>query len=120
MVVYPLQIQHVPLPDGLFELFIPIPERVGEVYKSLQLQNPDTPFPYWARLWPSAIALASYLQKNAPLINGRWVAELAAGIGLPSLVAAGYAKKVWCSDWVAEATQVAVSYTHLDVYKRQT
>jgi predicted nicotinamide N-methyase len=62
---------------------------------------------YWARLWPSALALATFLQHTPQLIIGKKVAELAAGLGLPSLVAAAYAKQIWCSDISAEAMEVA-------------
>jgi predicted nicotinamide N-methyase len=103
--MFPLHLQYIPLPNGPFPLFMPIPEKVGSIYRTQQHQT-DTPFPYWARLWPSAVALAGYLQKNTHLIKGKLVAELAAGIGLPSLVAAGYAENVWCSDLVAEAMDV--------------
>jgi predicted nicotinamide N-methyase len=104
--MFPLDIQHIPLPDGPFAIYMPIPKKVSEVFQALQQHQTDTSFPYWARLWPSAIALAGYLQKNTHLIQAKWVAELASGIGLPSLVAAGYAQKVWCSDLVAEAMEV--------------
>lgn len=106
--MFPLHIQHIPLPDGPFAIYMPIPEKVGSIYLTQQRQKTDAPFPYWARLWPSAVALAGYLQKNTHLMEGKFVAELAAGIGLPSLVAAGYAQKVWCSDLVGEAMDVVV------------
>ncbi len=64
-------------------------------------------FPFWARLWPSAIALATFIQKSPHWVVGKQVAELAAGIGLPSLVAAKYAQQVWCSDLVPEAMDIA-------------
>ncbi len=111
--MFPLHIQHILLPDGPFAIYMPIPEKVGDVFNALQHKKADTPFPYWARLWPSAVALAGYLQKNTHLIQGKFVGELAAGIGLPSLVAAGYAELVWCSDLQEEAMDVvAQSVAH--------
>jgi predicted nicotinamide N-methyase len=104
--MFPLHIQHIPLPDGPFAIYMPIPEKVSVVFQALLQHQTGTPFPYWARLWPSAIALAGYLQENKHRIQGKLVAELAAGIGLPSLVAAGYSEKVWCSDLAAEAMDV--------------
>ena len=65
------------------------------------------PLPYWARLWPSAIALSAFLQKHPQWMAGKQVAELAAGVGLPSMVAASYARQVWCSDISKEAMEVA-------------
>jgi predicted nicotinamide N-methyase len=105
--MYPLHLQHILLPDGSFPLYMPVPEKVAEIFKTLQQQDAQLPFPYWTRLWPSGIALASFLQKNPQWIAGKKVAELAAGLGLPSLVAARYAKQVWCSDISNEAMQVA-------------
>ncbi len=77
------------------------------IFRQLRAKNNLEPSPYWARLWPSAIALATFIQQNTGYVTGRLVAELAAGIGLPSLVAAPFAQKVWCSDLVAEAMEVA-------------
>jgi predicted nicotinamide N-methyase len=77
------------------------------VYNGLRSLNRSEPFPYWAKLWPSAKALAAFIQQNPQYVAGKQVAELAAGIGLPSLVAAAYAKSVWGSDISAEAMEVA-------------
>lgn len=59
-------------------------------------------FPYWGKCWPAAIALSSFIEKNTTLIQNKNVLELAAGLGLPSLVAARYAKTVICSDYLPE------------------
>jgi predicted nicotinamide N-methyase len=45
--------------------------------------------------------------QNTHLLAGRRVLELAAGLGLPSLVAAHYAAAVTCSDYLPEAVAVA-------------
>jgi methyltransferase-like protein 23 len=104
---YPINITSVCLPEGPFKLYLPVQENVEAVFKTQKLQSVDTLFPYWARLWPSAIALAAYLQQHPQVVAGKIVAELAAGVGLPSLVAASYAQQVWCSDISEEAMQVA-------------
>lgn len=44
--------------------------------------------PFWARPWPSGIALASYILENPHLVAGKRILELGAGVGLPSLAAA--------------------------------
>lgn len=49
-------------------------------------------FPYWSKCWPSAIALSNFIAKNQALIQDKQVLELATGLGLPSLVAARFAK----------------------------
>lgn len=79
---------------------------VTPVYRQLLAQNSSEPSPYWARLWPSAIALATFIQHHPQWVAGKWLAELGAGIGLPSLAAAAFAKQVWCSDLVPEAAGV--------------
>lgn len=104
---YPIQLQYIYLPNGPFSLYLPEQGAVAGIYRQLQAQNEMEPFPYWARLWPSAIALAAFLQKQPQWVAGKQVAELAAGVGLPSLVAANHAKQVWCSDISKEAMEVA-------------
>ncbi len=42
--------------------------------------------PYWADLWPSALALADVVARRPP--QGRRVIELGCGIALPGIVAA--------------------------------
>jgi len=104
---YPIQLQYISLPNGPFSLYLPEQGAVAGVYRQLQAENEMEPFPYWARLWPSAIALSAFLQKQPQWVAGKQVAELAAGVGLPSLVAANHAKQVWCSDVNKEAMEVA-------------
>ena len=92
------------LPNGPFRLYVP-----GEagVKKLMDQSSPGAGVPYWARLWPSAIALAAYLQKHPDVLTGRVVMELGAGLGLPSLVASGMADSVWCSDIDSGAMEIA-------------
>jgi predicted nicotinamide N-methyase len=56
--------------------------------------------PYWAELWPSALALAEALGRERP--GGR-ILELGCGLGVPSLVAASDGADVLGLDWAAEA-----------------
>jgi predicted nicotinamide N-methyase len=104
---YPLHRETIILPNGPFSLYFPEQGAVANIYRQLQAENEAEPFPYWARLWPSAIALSAFLQKHPQWVAGKMVAEIAAGIGLPSLIAATYAKQVWCSDISKEAIEVA-------------
>jgi predicted nicotinamide N-methyase len=61
--------------------------------------------PYWAELWPSAIALA---QEVARLdVDGLRVLELGCGLGLPSIVAALGGAHVLATDWSPDAVDVA-------------
>jgi predicted nicotinamide N-methyase len=44
--------------------------------------------PYWARPWPSAVALAAALLERPELVAGKTVADLGAGLGLAGIAAA--------------------------------
>jgi predicted nicotinamide N-methyase len=65
--------------------------------------DPNTPFPFWAKLWPSSIALVNVLENNPEWIKDKQVLELGAGVGLPSLMLAGIAKSIQVSDYANEA-----------------
>ena len=60
--------------------------------------------PYWAELWPSAIALAEEVARLD--VDGRRVLELGCGLGLPSIVAALGGARVLASDWSPDAVEV--------------
>jgi predicted nicotinamide N-methyase len=85
-------------PNTTIELAVPHFIQLQTLY---QLGGLD--FPYWAKIWPSAIALAIFLQENPSYIQNKKLLELAAGIGLPSFVAAKYASHICCSDYVPAA-----------------
>ena len=57
--------------------------------------------PYWADLWPSALALAR--AAGARSLGGRRVVELGCGLGLPSIVAALGGARVLATDWSPDA-----------------
>jgi len=89
------------------ELFVPDPDAVRKGYEQEKRSDPEAPFPFWAKVWPSAMAMAEYLQQHPDIITGKKVLELAAGLGLPSIVAAHYAKTVCCSDYLQDAVDTA-------------
>jgi predicted nicotinamide N-methyase len=61
----------------------------------------DEFMPYWAELWPSALALARAVGARA--LHGARVVELGCGLGLPSLAAAMAGGRVLATDWAADA-----------------
>jgi predicted nicotinamide N-methyase len=61
--------------------------------------------PYWADLWPSALALARAVASR--VLGGRRVVELGCGLGLPSIVAASCGARVLAVDWSAAAVAMA-------------
>lgn len=62
--------------------------------------------PYWARLWPSGLALADALAERDDL-TGQRVLELGCGLGLPSIVAARAGALVLATDGSPDAVVFA-------------
>lgn len=56
----------------------------------------DERLPYWAELWPSALALARYVA-GKPL-SGKRIVELGCGVGLPVVVALDRGAEVMATD----------------------
>lgn len=61
--------------------------------------------PYWARVWPSALALADVLATRD--LSGTRVLELGCGLGIPSIVAARRGATVLATDQSADAVVFA-------------
>lgn len=85
------------------EISIPNLEKLKLAYE-ISLKN-DSPlaFPFWGQIWESAIALSDFIVDNNEQFQHKKVLEIAAGLGLPSLVAASYADAVICSDYAVDA-----------------
>lgn len=64
--------------------------------------QPAEAFPYWAKVWPAALGLCGFITQYPHHVKNKQVLELAAGLGLPSFVAAQYATRVVCSDYAAD------------------
>lgn len=62
----------------------------------------DEFLPYWAELWPAALALAEAL----PDVEGLRVVELGCGLGVPSLIAAARGADVTAVDWADDAVEL--------------
>lgn len=84
------------------DLLVPIEQEVKLHYQQQQLHGTSIPFPYWTRLWASAVALASYIIRNNLLLRNKRVFEAGAGLALPSFIASKYALQVTCSDYLQE------------------
>jgi predicted nicotinamide N-methyase len=63
----------------------------------------DEFLPYWAELWPAALALANALPVE--LARTR-VVELGCGLAVPSLVAAARGAEVTATDWSPDAIEL--------------
>jgi len=57
--------------------------------------------PYWAELWPSALALARAIARRP--LTGRRTIELGCGLGLPAVAAAAAGARVLATDWSPDA-----------------
>jgi predicted nicotinamide N-methyase len=74
--------------------------------------------PYWAELWPSAVALARAVAARP--LAGLHVLELGCGLGLPSIVAAGSGASVLATDWSPDALVFAARNADLNGVELRT
>lgn len=89
--------------SGSFVLEIPDETVIRKSYQQAIAAGENTAFPYWARIWPAALGMADYLDANPALFTNKKVIEFAAGLGLPSLLAAGRAATVLTTDYLPQA-----------------
>lgn len=88
--------------EGL-RIVVPDPWEVEDKYRSSADKNEWFPFPYWTRLWPAAFAMTRYLREHAEWLVNKSVIEWGGGVGLPSFVAANWAREVLLTDLIPEA-----------------
>ena len=67
----------------------------------------DERIPYWADLWPSAIALSEYLVQHNIVKPGMKVLEIGCGLGLPGIVAGKLGANVIFTDYLSEPLEYA-------------
>ncbi len=100
------------LPPALLDISV---RRVGDDYYLCpadweQLRHEEggagRPVPYWARPWPSGIALAAAVKADPPRAGAR-VLELGCGLALPSVVAAKAGAGVLATDGADDAVAFA-------------
>ncbi|WP_205511005.1 class I SAM-dependent methyltransferase [Longitalea arenae] len=109
-----LELQHLERPGYNIDLFVPNAQEVQDKYLQQKQEEVQVSFPHWTKLWPAALAMADFIHEHPELFQNKDVLELAAGLGLPSFVAARYAKTVCCSDYQEEAVAtMARSAEHL-------
>jgi methyltransferase-like protein 23 len=98
-----LHLQQLQRPGYTIDLFVPDAQEVQHQYFQQRQLQTHVPFPHWTKLWPAALAMSDFIYAHPELVKDKKVLELAAGLGLPSFVAARYAKEVCCSDYLNEA-----------------
>ncbi|RYZ19578.1 MAG: methyltransferase domain-containing protein [Chitinophagaceae bacterium] len=87
-------------------LLLPDAGWVERSYRAQHEAGEHPELPYWSRLWPAAHALAAWLLRHPHWTEGKDVLELAAGLGLPSLLVAPSARSVTGSDYLPEAVNL--------------
>lgn len=85
--------------EGLFDRLLSLPVDHPDVK--------DERIPYWAELWPSAIALAQFVMENEKMFAGKSVLEIGCGLALPGIAAGKLTKGVIMSDYLQEALEMA-------------
>jgi predicted nicotinamide N-methyase len=100
---YPFQLTQISAEKAIY---IPANETVKAIYAELLELDPATPFPFWAKVWPSAIAMHNMLKTNPNWIKDKHVLEIGAGIGLPSLMMADVTKSIQISDYDKDAVEL--------------
>jgi predicted nicotinamide N-methyase len=99
----------VPFPD--FEVVLAQPSDPNRLLDELVAEEGDRPapdledrIPYWAELWPSAVALSRELVEHPHWVRGKQVLEIGCGLGLPGIVAGKLgAKAMRLTDLLSEA-----------------
>jgi predicted nicotinamide N-methyase len=92
-------VEHVvALPGGELLLLAP---RDGDALLSEEAFEHEEFLPYWAELWPSALALARAVSRRP--LTGRRTIELGCGLGLPAIAAARAGARVLATDWSPDA-----------------
>ncbi len=95
-------VEHVvALPGREVALLAP---RDGEALLSEEAFEHEEFLPYWAELWPSAMALARAIARRP--LTGRRVIELGCGLGLPAIAAALAGGRVLATDWSPDSVAI--------------
>ena len=89
-----------------FNAFVPEPLALQQTFAKQVETDPSVQAPYWGQVWAAAYALCHFIATEPEYIQAKKIIELAAGLGLPSLLAAQIADSVICSDISADAVEI--------------
>jgi len=84
-------------------LLVPEPEEVRSLYEEDLAAGLLSRFPFWTRIWPSAMALSLFIESHPQYIERKKILELGAGLALPSFIASRYADAVLATDYIEDA-----------------
>lgn len=93
--------------DQTIQLILPDAASIQQHYTALGVHNKTVVFPFWSKLWPASLGLCEFIAAHPHYIKDKTILELAAGLGLPSLLSSQSAKQVLCTDIVPEAIDLA-------------
>ena len=85
--------------DELYEELV----RKGETHEDVK----DERIPYWADLWPSAIALSQYMVNTNAVSKNMQVLEIGCGLGLPGIMAGKFCNRITLTDYIKEPLDFA-------------
>lgn len=88
------------------DILVPDARDVQDKYSRSAEKDAAVIFPYWTRVWPSAIALARFIKANDQIVAGKRILEIGAGIGLPSFIASASALTVKVTDHIPAAVEL--------------
>lgn len=101
-------------------IYIPDYEQVRIIYETLLKSDQKVPFPFWAKLWPSSLAIVQFLKDHPNWVKDKNVLEIGAGLGLPSFIIAGMAKSITVTDYDPEAVELMMkNIQHLKFHNVQ-
>ena len=100
---YPIKLTEIQ--DGL-SIFLPDPDLIKSTYDYLRSNDNNTPFPFWAKIWPSSKAMIAFLKAESHWINNKRILEIGAGIGLPSLMCSHLSLEAIVTDHATEAVEL--------------
>lgn len=92
-------IRHVTDVETLFDQLLKLPDDDPAVK--------DEQIPYWAEVWPSAIALSEFLLERPDFVSGKQVLEIGCGLGLPGIAAGKLTDRVVLSDYLTAPLELA-------------
>lgn len=92
-------IRHVTDVDSLFTQLLELPDSDPAVK--------DEQIPYWAEVWPSAIALSEFLLEHPDTVAGKQVVEIGCGLGLPGIAAGKMTDRVLLTDYLETPLRLA-------------
>ncbi len=118
--MFPYQTQKITLPVSNFTLELFKILNIDALYDALIAKGDDHEdvkderIPYWAELWPAALAMAQYISQQTNFSKDTTVLEIGAGLALPSLVIGKMVNHVTITDYLPEAIEFAAKNWNLN------